>query len=380
MKIALVGSGLCAIGAYKALQNKEEIIIDHYTGNKKKEKFNYKYSNGQPVSSLSKGGLSNYWHGVIPVNNYFLNIPNYSLLLNEFYKIKNLKDYSLFIPHRPIRGIRELKKFKKAFKGQYNEKSFLVDSIETHKNKVLIQYNNRTDEYDLLILAIGDIEASKLLKIKDENIHFYDHINGLSGYSEKLNNKKLTKALITKNGHLKKVFFEDKNLFYSFRPVIGKLGNLQQRMSEINYGQRSLKIIFSIFKSLSVNKINEAIYNRFGFSIIKTKILAFHFQHTVKVTLNENKKEIIFNFSEKDFYNLLSRDSMNFDTSAMYKANYNFYPGTHIRAMVSSKHVTNQNIITAFLPEDAILSPYHHSFLKMVNMHNKIKLKLNNPN
>ena len=104
-----------------------------------------------------------------------------------------------------------------------------------------------------------------------------------------------------------------------------------------------------------------------------------HFQHTVKVVLDKNRKEIRFKFSEKDFYNLIKNNAMGFDINNINQVKYNFYPGTHIRAMISDKQEIHENIITAFLPEDAILSPYHHSFLKIVNIHNKIRLRLTHP-
>ena len=83
MKIALIGSGISSIGAMLALQKHKDIKIDHFIGSKQKNLINYKYENGQPASCISYGGLSSYWHGVIPISKEHISIENFKYIFNK---------------------------------------------------------------------------------------------------------------------------------------------------------------------------------------------------------------------------------------------------------------------------------------------------------
>lgn len=379
MKIALIGSGISSIGAMLALQKHKDIKIDHFIGSKQKNLINYKYENGQPASCISYGGLSSYWHGVIPISKEHISIENFKYIFNKLYPNSLEQNYELFVPIKPIRGINQFKNFQKLYTGEYNKIDALVEELDQYDEKINVKYSkNIIKSYDMVILAIGDIEASFLLDLNDDVV-FYDHVNGYLGQvNEPLFNSRLSTKL-NKKGHCKKILHEtNDNLLFS-RPVISSTKTVQS-IDQLNFGLRSSDVILSLLKNLSFNKLNEAIYNRFGFQIFKTNKISIHYQKTVNAFINKEKKEVKLEFNDSDFSYLMNSFKKNFDFKSFQECKFNFYPGTHIRARLKTKNTLKPNLITCFQNDNNVLSPYHHSFKKLVKTYNDVTKFIKNYN
>lgn len=372
MRIALIGSGISAIGAMQSLQGRSCISIDHYIGNGRDILANYSYSNGQPASSLGVGGLSSYWHGVIPISHYHRSIANYELLFTQFYPKSIADGYDLFIPLRPLRGWPHVKKFEKRNCGQYKKIPYLVSSIQSTGTVQKINSPAGCHHYDLVILAVGDLEALELLNIEMSSIPLYDHVNGYLGTTKAADFRSKLGTHQSLRGHSRSVYKETSDCIFLSRPAIGKRAEVFA-LEQVNYGLTASHLMPVLLKKFSLNKFNEAFYNRFGFRLISENKVSMHFQKTVEVHLNGKDKKLSLNFDKKMFEKIGKDLDLKNEVSDFTGCKFNFYPGTHIRAHVKGKHKFEGTIITGFLDQKDVLSPFHHSFTKLVTMFNRVE-------
>lgn len=372
MKVALIGSGISSIGAIMSLVQRTDISVDHYLGCSSKNSFNHKYVNGQPASSLSAGGLSQHWHGVIPITNYHRSIVNFDRLFNHFYP-KNLVDnYDLFVPLRPLRGLVQTKKNISIFKGKYKNIQDLVIQIERTGTRWKVQCTAGQDSYDLVILCAGDIEILKVLGIKPSSAELYDHVNGYLGTAENTNFDPKLETRLMLHGHTKKIFWESSSSIFMSRPVVSKKTN-SNALAQINYGLTKSGVIADLLKNLNVNKLNEAFYNRFGVRFLKENTSSLHFQKTVKVRLDETNKELFLCFENSMFDAMLATSGPLSSIKEFNPSEFNFYPGTHVRAQLPVSYNLEKNLITGLLDRQDVMSPYHHSFVKLVTTFNRVE-------
>ncbi len=210
------------------------------------------------------------------------------------------------------------------------------------------------------------------MNLDNDDIAFYDHVNGYLGQvNEPMFDSRISTKL-NKSGHCKKILHESNdNLLFS-RPVITSTKTIKS-IDQLNFGLRSSEVIKSLLKRLSFNKLNEAIYNRFGLQIFKTNMISIHYQKTVKAFINKEKKEVKLDFNDSDFSDLLNSFKKNFNSSSLQECEFNFYPGTHIRAKLKAKSILKSNLITCFHDSNAVLSPYHHSFTKLLKTYNDVQ-------
>ena len=372
MKVALIGSGISSIGAIMSLVQRTDISVDHYLGCSSKNSFNYKYLNGQPASSLSAGGLSQHWHGVIPITNYHRSMVNFDRLFNHFYP-KNLVDnYDLFVPLRPFRGLVQTKKNRSIFKGNYKNILDLVIQVERTGTRWKVKCNAGQDSYDLVILCAGDIETLKILGINPSSAELYDHVNGYLGTADNTNFNPKLETCLTIHGHSKKIFSETSNSIFMCRPVVSKKTKINA-LAQINYGLTKSGVIADLLKNLNVNKLNEAFYNRFGVRCLKGNTSSLHFQKTVKVRLDETNKELFLCFEKSMFDEMLATSGPLSSIKGFNPSESNYYPGTHIRAKLPVSYDLGKNMITGLLDRQDVMSPYHHSFVKLVTTFNRVQ-------
>ena len=372
MKIALIGSGMSSIGATMALRKQVDISVDHYLGCSSKNDFNYRYLNGQPASSLSFGGLSQHWHGVIPITNHHRSMVNFADLFNHFYPSNLIDNYDLFVPLRPLRGLVQTKKQSTGFRGNYKSIPDLVIKVEKTGTRWRVQRSAGQGFYDLVILCAGDLETIKILRINPGIAELYDHVNGYLGTAENISFDPKLDTHITLYGHSKKIFSENSSSIFMSRPVVGKKNN-PNSLAQINYGLTKSGVIADLLKNFNVNKLNEAFYNRYGIRFLKGDTSSLHFQKTVDVRLDESGNELFLCFEKSMFDEMLGSSGPLSSIKDFNPSEWNYYPGTHIRARLPLSYDLGENMITGLLDYQDVMSPYHHSFVKLVTTFNRVQ-------
>ena len=373
MRIALIGSGISSVGALLALVGRSDVLVEHYIGSQSKNAFNYTYRNGQPASSLSTGGLSEHWHGVIPITNYHKSILGFERLFNQFYPNNLVDNYDLFVPFRPLRGRVQSKRLGNIFKGNYKKIPHLVTKVEGSGTQWTVNYTSGQEVYDLVILCAGDLETLEILGVKPSSASLYDHVNGYLGEAEIKNFDPKLETYLSLHGHSKKIFCETASSIVTSRPVIGKKLKIST-LEQINYGLTKARVVSELLRNLNLNKLNEAIYNRFGLTCVKEHSSSLHFQKTVEVELDEANKEITLCFEKSMFDKMLTQSTPVTTIKHFKPSEFNYYPGTHIRAELSTTCNLGENLITGLLDRKDVFSPYHHSFVKLVTTFNRVQI------
>ncbi|MDC1319519.1 hypothetical protein N8Y93_02370, partial [Litorivicinus sp.] len=266
----------------------------------------------------------------------------------------------------------QTKKNSSIFKGNYKNIRDLVTQVESTGPSWRVQRSAGQDFYDLVILCAGDIETLKILGIEPSSAELYDHVNGYLGTADNTNFDPKLETRLTLHGHSKKIFSETSGSIFMSRPVVGKKTN-SNALAQINYGLTSSRVVADLLKNLNVNKLNEAFYNRFGVRCLKDNISSLHFQKTVKVKLDEANKELFLCFEKSMFEEMLTVSEPLAAIKGFRPSESNYYPGSHIRAQLPVSYKLGKNMITGLLDRQDIMSPYHHSFLKLVTTFNRVE-------
>lgn len=367
MRVALIGSGLTSIGALLALQRVRGLYLDHYIGDKGNASKSWFYYNGQMASSVKAGGLSQFWHGVIPVHSEYSSDSDYINIFNRFYGSINGK-YDLFIPYQPIRA-----------KGLCNK---LIDTIDLRALKIKemadlkllkicsgeIRGAGNLNEYDLIILAIGELEFSELLYLNHIKHEVVDHICGFVGKSHVDNIKDGLNVKHVWAGHYRRCVLKSDTTIFTARPAESHFFP-KKKMAEINYGLSKVEIMAQLLKSGSIGKIKEAIFNRYGIITSKPDYVNIHYQKTVPVELDHKDKIVNYPCVSRHIYPIYSEYEGHLGSLAM-KPDINFYPGTHLRVKLDFDFPAK--LITPVLGPKFLYSPFHHSFQKLVEMYKRV--------
>lgn len=368
MRVALIGSGVSAVGALLALRYVKDLELYHYVGMDSKDVGNWRYDNGQICSSLRTGGLSRFWHGVIPVTGQYSEDTDFQNLFSRFYG--NIQSqYDLFIPFRPIRGDR----LRKKLVSDLNLKKLTVDGVADLSRVGLRSIESGrgglNGEFDLIILAVGELEIGQLLHMGGIEYRVFDHICGFAGTADVSKFEDCFQVKHVLAGHYRKCLLVEDSAIFTARPVISDLV-MQKKMSEINYGLTTKEIICQLVSAGSINKLNEAIFNRFGLLLASNRSASIHYQMTVPVELNHKEKVVQFSDINGRQASLIFQLEDRFGGLETH-AEDNFYPGTHVRIDVDFD--VPGNVIFPFLEPSFVLSPFHHSFQKLVTVYKRVR-------
>jgi hypothetical protein len=367
MRVALIGSGLTAVGALLALQRIRGLQLDHYIGDNGNAAKSWSYYNEQMASSVQAGGLSQFWHGVIPVISDYSSDADFRQIFNYFYgSIDEQSD--LFIPYRPIRGKIVCRKLISTMdlkaltiKGMADLNLIEFCSGETHRESSF-------NEYDLIILAIGELEFSELLHLKGIKHEVVDHICGFVGKSHISNFADALNVKHVWTGHYRRCILVSDTTIFTGRPAASHFLP-KKKMAEINYGVSKKEIMAQLLKAGNIGKIKEAIFNRYGLTITKTDYLNIHYQKTVPVELDHKNKVVNFPNLSRHISPVFSEFEEHLGSLEM-KPDINFYPGTHLR--VKLDYNFHAKLVTPLLEPNYIYSPFHHSFQKLVQMYKRV--------
>jgi len=240
-----IGYGAVGSEHLKYLNNR--LVVVSY----KKDKIISNNGFNKTYIGYDKTGLSKYWHGV------YLEKTN-----NKFYKRVP------FIVKRKKKPKNSIEAHVKNL--SYTNRHFL--SICKSKNNLVKIYSSR------IILAAGILENIRLLQSLSNNKKVKVILNDHEWYNLGFINlqEALDKKFIRKKWFL---IFRDKLLFK-------KLNNINlviefRPFSDFHLKNKSFKfysdlknnILFKIIRNLSFSRINEAFFNKFGFSLYTNKII-----------------------------------------------------------------------------------------------------------
>lgn len=243
MKVAILGTGISSLGFLAGLDTKH-IKVDCYDFNGK-DIFQHNINKSPTILySNEKGGLSNYWHGVMPA--YLFKDEDFQDLWKKLDRsvpeISNSNE-KIFIMNNPIRSKNYFKEIKS------------IDSYNINKLK---------EKYDYIFLGLGVFGNSKVLNINYglNDFTLNDHIVNYSSFDESYDHE----VELFRSGYSRKISRKYNKILIP-RTAIGiDKNNFREYLSEkFSYSTSTRNIIKNIFQSKFVfSRISEAIDNKFG--------------------------------------------------------------------------------------------------------------------
>lgn len=241
-KIAILGTGINALGFYLGLSSKHKIDIYDFMGDRIVQS---EINKTQTILySNQVGGLSNHWHGVMPA--YLFEdrefIALWNMLGKKCPKITNPKE-KIFVMRQPVRT-------KTFFKNIIKLDNYCLKELQK--------------KYDYIFLGLGIFGNAKLLnKNFDLNeIKINDHIVSYKNFQ---NSYKHSVELFF-DGYTRKIIREGESIKIPRTSLgINKTNFKDYLMEKFSYSTSTRNIIKNIFSSrYFIQRVFEAIDNKFG--------------------------------------------------------------------------------------------------------------------
>ncbi|MEP7314241.1 MAG: hypothetical protein ABI859_16780 [Pseudomonadota bacterium] len=269
----VIGSGLAALGTVSGLDPGRRVLV---LGGPAVGKMGY-YDERRTVPCLyqGKGGLGNFWHGVIPTafQHGFgpAEHPVFAALFSHFYPRSKVEDKLgrpwLFVPWRPIRPARELREIAATRNGRM---TLLPDSavrFTFRDTKVEVHTSAGSFNAGRLWIAAGVLQTPGLLTrsmgielarglVSDHAFCYIGQVDGLPA----------PRILHTLDGVFMPVHHgSSTTAIYTVRPARSSFRKLDFGIEQrALFGLPTGSALSKIARRLSTGLLAEALYNRFG--------------------------------------------------------------------------------------------------------------------
>lgn len=367
MNNKIYGCGLCAAGAALAYQEygtRYNVISLHNPRYNIEKVKNIGWRIDPIVASLTKYGLSKYYHGVTPVSVY-LNSEYKRFLEKIKYKVgidldESYMDY-VFVPYKKIHPKKLLAK-KIDFTNLQNLYKSINYSIEQNSNVNLamsvlgnlryLQYSGHITKLayigDHVTLKCGSISYNDLLMITNQKQHVV-----------KTNKGTLFNTYITENNNAQ--------LF--FRPYFGEIE------FDIDYTASAHSILKLCMKMNSISKIREAIFNRYGYPqkysryniYCQIKIDKIYILDNGKLTQNSQSKSELKRTVE-EILDEINSIAMTFSPNKNIFNKENIFPGIHLS--YDRNYIKNIPSKITVLDTSLASKSYHHCSIEAMCISN----------
>jgi hypothetical protein len=370
--VAIVGSGLSALGASFACEKK---TLDYCVVGRNNSNV-YEYPNGQLITTDLKGGASNYWHGVIPMG-----VDTSDLFRELFCKFYSTSSYSgikaLFVPRKPIRADKFFSN-KKYFEGD-------VEKISEHDGFLTLHLKSaKTIKCNKAVLA-GGVRGTHSILYKSKLITEFstidDHICGYVGSVCKEEVKSLlgVNKLISRSvDGYRSLCLEDRKagVLYTFRPAYFEMkGDVNQvRGGPVYANSSKLSMIWHIIKERKIGRLLEGVALKTGF-FFDAQHYSVHFQ-AVENSVHAFKQS---SWSIKDdFDGLLDRivsstNALGLTRSPLFYGQ-KLYFGNHLFNLdfCQSTNKVWDRLLLVDASSTQNIGGTHHSFRQLVEAYRKV--------
>lgn len=195
--------------------------------------------------------------------------------------------------------------------------------IEFNTNKIVSPFVN----YSKVILAAGPIENSRILlrNIANGNVVLSDHLYAKAGSVETvdlLKHKLVRRIFGIVFG--RKIFTNSLDYMVDFSPYVSN-----EAFDSLSiYNDSKISIIFKLLRNFNLRKINQAIFNKFGFGVA-TKYMDCTIQFLVKDSVHVSLDTIARHNDFSVFERAISSLSSRFDTFSP-SSSVSFFDSQHI--------------------------------------------------
>lgn len=370
----IVGSGLAALGAAMALEEKG---VNYCIVGRDFNSVDV-YPNQQLITSSLFGGASNYWHGVIPLRQLKSDLSR--SLFERFYDVElsGCIENKIFIPRRPIRS-----------KEYFCSDRVIVEDVcsiseQDGQVKILLSSDQELFARKVVIAcgvrATGDLLLSSSL-IQEQGISIDDHVCGYVGLMslkdvERICRKKISTSINREGYEIESILDESAGILYTFRPAHFEMLNKEAQLrGGPVYGKGGkLKAIFEVVRSFKLGRLMEAVSLKTGIWF-RPKYVSVHFQaQSEKVHIKDSNAWKI----SQENYSVLERvkcssEKIGFSITDGYSEQSTYF-GNHLFNLsynrVNSNIWDNISIVDASSTQN--IGGYHHSFSQLVIAYKKL--------
>jgi hypothetical protein len=389
----IIGSGLSALATALGLRSQGRRIL--IVAGSDQAIRQYPNSN-IPAARGSRGGMGQYWHGVIPLSlNHCpagLTVAGWSELAGQFYAYADLhmlrgaEEY--FVPHRPIRPAAHFLRLE-------GEGSIVISDdnaqrVELGQNASNLQRvicDNDRYEARHIWLCAGALDTPRMLVrsrlIKSGPRPVSDHVIGYAGILDANADIEAMMKAVRRNRDgviFPFRFSENRAHFYTLRPARFDFAKLDTGFAKrAIFGLPTSRLLSGLAGNFSLGLVSEALYNKLGV-FPKSERYSVYFQTTAaeayllgddgNITVNESHgiNEVL----------RAAQSHMPFDQVLSTRQPTLYIPGIHLHGSLAreecqqfglGREFPNLHVVDASALHD--IGPEHHSFAMMAAAYNR---------